>query len=35
MSLVCCTSKQDESVLLFNKISFKLTDGEEGTQYFI
>ena len=29
MSLVCCTSNQDKSVLLFNKISFKLTDGEE------
>lgn len=27
--LVCCTSKQDASVLLFNKISFKLNDGEE------
>ena len=29
MSLVWCTSKQDSSVLLFNKISFKLNDGEE------
>jgi len=29
MTLVCCTSKQDPSVLLFNKISFKLNDGEE------
>lgn len=25
----CCSSKQDRSVLLFNKITFKLTDGEE------
>ena len=29
MTLVCCTSKQEPSVLLFNKISFKLNDGEE------
>ncbi len=29
LTLVCCTSKQDQSVLLFNKISFKLNDGEE------
>jgi hypothetical protein len=29
MTLVCCTSKQEASVLLFNKISFKLNDGEE------
>jgi hypothetical protein len=29
ITLVCCTSKQDQSVLLFNKISFKLIDGEE------
>lgn len=29
MTLVCCTSKQDKSVLLFNNISFKLNDGEE------
>lgn len=29
MTLVCCTSKQDQSVLLFNNISFKLNDGEE------
>lgn len=29
MTLSCCTSKQDSSVLLFNKISFKLNDGEE------
>lgn len=29
ITLVCCTSKQDESVLLFNKISFKLKKGEE------
>lgn len=26
---MCCTSKQDQSVLLFNKILFKLNDGEE------
>ncbi len=29
MTLVCCTSKKDSSVLLFNKISFKLNDSEE------
>jgi hypothetical protein len=29
MTLVCCTSKQASNVLLFNKISFKLNDGEE------
>jgi len=29
MTLVCCTSKQDQSVLLFNKISFKLNNAEE------
>ena len=29
MTLVCCTYKQAPSVLLFNKISFKLNDGEE------
>ncbi|MEN8965437.1 MAG: hypothetical protein ABF250_05565 [Polaribacter sp.] len=29
MTLVCCTSKQERSVLLFNKILFKLNDGEE------
>lgn len=29
MTLMCCTSKQDTNVLLFNKISFKLNDGEE------
>lgn len=29
LTLVCCTSKQDESVLLFNKISFKLNNAEE------
>ena len=29
LTLVCCTSKQDQSVLLFNRISFKLTDDEE------
>lgn len=28
-TLLCCTSKQDESVLLFNTISFKLNNGEE------
>jgi len=27
--LICCTSKKDESVLLFNKISFKLNNAEE------
>ena len=29
MTLVYCTSKQDQSVLLFNKISFKLNNGED------
>jgi len=29
VTLLCCTSKQDESVLLFNKISFKLNNAEE------
>lgn len=29
LTLVCCTSKQDESVFLFNKISFKLNNAEE------
>jgi hypothetical protein len=29
IAVVCCTSKQDRSVLLFNKILFKLNDGEE------
>ncbi len=29
MTLVCCTSKQDSSVLLFNNIAFKLNKGEE------
>lgn len=29
LTIVCCTSKQDQSVLLFNKILFKLNDGEE------
>ena len=29
MTLVCCTSKQDSSVLLFNNISFILNDNEE------
>jgi len=29
MLLVYCAFKQDHSVLLFNKISFKLTEGEE------
>lgn len=29
ITLVCCASKQDESVLLFNKISFKLNNAEE------
>jgi len=29
LTLVCCASKQDGSVLLFNRISFKLNYGEE------
>lgn len=29
MTLVCCTSKQDSSVLIFNNIAFKLNEGEE------
>lgn len=29
ITLLCCTSKKDESVLLFNKISFKLNNVEE------
>jgi hypothetical protein len=29
ITLVSCTSKQDQSILLFNKILFKLTKGEE------
>jgi hypothetical protein len=29
LTLVCCTSKQDASVHLFNQISFKLIDGEK------
>jgi len=29
LTLVCCTSKQDQSVLIFNKIAFKLNNGEE------
>jgi hypothetical protein len=29
MTLVCCTSKQDSSVLIFNNIAFKLNDGEK------
>ena len=29
VTLVCCTSKQDSSFLLFNNISFKLYEGEE------
>lgn len=29
LTLVCCTSKQDQSVFLFNDISFKLNEGEE------
>lgn len=29
LTLVCCTSKQNQSVFLFNDISFKLNEGEE------
>lgn len=29
MTLISCTSKEDTSVLLFNQIFFKLSDGEE------
>jgi hypothetical protein len=29
ITLLCCTSKQDESILLFNKISFKINNAEE------
>jgi len=29
LTLVCCASKQDQSVFLFNDISFKLNEGEE------
>lgn len=29
MLLICCTSKHDNNVFLFNDISFKLIDGEE------
>lgn len=28
-SLVCCTSKQDSNIILFNNISFKLNAGEK------